>query len=296
MTKLIIAGITASFTLDSLCLTNEGHIEISSGELAKYFTSLATPSAPAAPVIEWVAADNLEYTLDQYKASGWDDQQLKDAGFLVCKEVTASAPQAPAAPSAPKAPERGVPEVPKIVETKIAGQFTVDNQLYMLTAKAAGASYEQFTSAGWSLESLVSEGYVTQIGGKGINAETEAPKEYPFLNESGDWIDSAGVVFDLNLHSMGSDKVPAVTTKGIFKKTRRKAPTVAPASPETETTSGVPAAPNAETEANSIPAAPSASGVPTAPNAGNASAAATAATIEDEPLDEELANIVKDWN
>jgi hypothetical protein len=47
-----------------------------------------------------------EYTYDQYKTSGWSDQQLIDNGLMEPAGPAAppAAPSAPAAPAAPSAP------------------------------------------------------------------------------------------------------------------------------------------------------------------------------------------------
>ena len=250
----------------------------------------AAPAAPAEPVYEIVEAENLPYTIEQFKASKWTEQQLLDAGHLIKREVVqeAVAPAAPesAVPSAPAAPEAPSKAI-------VEGQFEVEGKLYMMSAKAAGASYEQFQGSGWEIAALVSEGYATQISG-----EKEAPAEettYPFMNAAGDWEDSAGTIWDAAKHSMGSNKIPPVTTKGIFKKTRAKAKVV-PSSPEPND-AGIPAAPGGALEGG-IPAAPvakEASGIPAAPGAATIDVVPDASTITDEPLDDELANIVKDW-
>lgn len=279
------------------------------GELTKLKTVLnnmtdapASPAAPTAPVFEIVEAENLPYTIDQYKASGWDEAQLLAAGHLIKREVSqvgAAAPSAPGIPAAPGAPSpdsAGIPDVPELPKkAAIEGQFEVEDQLYMMTERAAGASYEQFQGSGWKIEALVSEGYAKMIGGEAPKAEEE--KTYPFINSEGDWEDKAGTIWDAAKHSMGSNKVPPVTNKGLFKKTRAKAKAadVIPSAPPAEE-QGIPAAPGEATNAiPSAPAAKSASGVPSAPGAATIDVVPESSTITDEPLDEELSNIVKNW-
>lgn len=273
------------------CVELSTYINGMQDELAKLKTVLgnmseapAAPAAPSAPVFEIVEAADLPYTIDQYKASGWNEQQLLDSGHLIKREVT----QVDAAPAAPCGIP-GVPELPK--KAVVEGQFEVDDQLYMMTEKAAGASYEQFQGSGWEIAGLCTEGYAKMIGGN-APVETTEEKTYPFINPEGDWEDKAGTIWDESKHSMGSNKVPPVTKKGIFKATRAKAK---PATLVTEE-SGIPAAPAAKS--TGIPEAPGASeapGIPEAPGAATIDVVPESSTISDEPLDEELANIVKNW-
>lgn len=61
----------------------------------------AAPSSPSKPTIKMLVND---YTYEEYKASGWTDQQLIDNGYMIL--VQPEAPKAPpsAPQSAPKAP------------------------------------------------------------------------------------------------------------------------------------------------------------------------------------------------
>jgi len=249
------------------------------------------PVAPKAKVFELIEAANLPHTIEAFKASGWSEQQLIDAGHLIKTEVKSEGDAVPAAP-AEKTPEPPAPT------PAIKGQFELEGITYMMSAKAAGADYEQFKGNGWAIDDLVSQGYATIVsGGKEVVVETEE-KTFPFLNGDGDWTDSAGTIWT-SAYSMGSNKIPPVTNKGLFKKSRAKVKAEVPESPVVKdtptpadkTVSEVPAAPGAA-EASGVPAAPAAekaSAVPAAPGASTIGG-------EDEPLDDELANIVKDWS
>ncbi len=315
--KLFITGAqtTNEFKLGSISIEN-GQVTVNSDALATHIFQMElelkkaravianmpddalappAPAAPVEPVFEIVEATNLQYTIDQYKASGWTEQQLLDAGHLIKREVT----QADAAPAAPApGPASTIPDVPASPsKAVIAGQFEANGVLYMMSAKAAGASYEQFTGSGWVLDALLAEGYASRVGGEPEPTATPAEeKTFPFMNAQGDWEDSAGTIWDVTKHSMSSTtKIPPVTTKGIFKKTRAKAkpsatPTPANDVPAVPEAGNIPSAPG-----NAIPSAPEAASVPEVPGALTIDAVPDASTIEDEPLDDELAGIVKNW-
>ena len=302
------------FAIESL-MVNEHGAEINSAQLESYIANMEddltkaraviatmpddnlAPSAPPKklePIYEIVEAENLPYTIEQFKASKWTEAQLLKAGHLIKREVVPG-PDSPTDEVVTAAPP---PSPDKVV---VEGQFEVEGQLYMMSAKAAGASYEQFQSSGWKLEALISEGYASMIGGE--STSKGGPKEektFPFLNAEGDWEDADGTIWDEARHSMGSNKQPPVTTKGVFKKTRKRSTT--PAAPKTE---GVPSAP---ITGEHIPAAPGDDGVPSAPGASEAGGVPSApgaseaegipsapSTGDDEPLDDELADIVKNW-
>ncbi|MCP4143883.1 MAG: hypothetical protein GY752_01220, partial [bacterium] len=149
---------------------------------------------------------------------------------------------------------------------------------YIMAPKAAGATEEQFIQKGWSRKDLIAEEYLI------LNPAT-APKPntsgWPQQNEENEWLDSEGTVFDENMHAMTKSKVPGVTVKGVFKKRRGykpEDPSVAPVQKEPAV-----APPPTSTEAPAAPSAPSAPTAPSAPSAG------------DEPLDEELDSLIKNW-
>ena len=181
----------------------------------------AAPTAPAAPVFEIVEAPNLPHTIEAFKASGWTEQQLLDAGHLIKHEVKSEVVAEGGVPAAPadKTPEPPAPS------PAIKGQFELDGVTYNMSAKAAGADYEQFKANGWAIEALVSEGYATVVSGgkaegvsggkaEGVSGTATEEKTYPWMNADGDWEDSAGTVWT-EAYSMGSNKVPPVTVKGL---------------------------------------------------------------------------------
>lgn len=62
----------------------------------------AAPSAPPAP--QYVMADGEEFTLEQYRASGWTDDQLIAAGKLIAQAPPAEEPAVEMTPAPPPAP------------------------------------------------------------------------------------------------------------------------------------------------------------------------------------------------
>lgn len=321
--KLKIEGFE-SFDVQEVEIAN-GIISVDSTSLVTYITKLredltkanaAIASAPepdtmpaAPPKVEYVPADNLPFSIEQYKASGWTEQQLISAGHLV-EKVVEPVPAAPAIPPAPAATVAAPP--PESKPALLDNQFEVDGDIYNLLPVAGAATYEQFKNAGWTIETLLRENYISKVGGD-VPAATipEVPavpsaateKEYPFLNAAGDWEDKAGTVFDINKHSWSEkEKKPVCKKNGEFAASRRRTPAkeepttpAVPDAPAGPATAEVPAAP---LEGEVIPAAPSvapsAATVPEVPAAPEASVVNEVA--DDEPLDEELANIIKGWN
>ena len=196
------------------------------------------------------------FSLDDYRKNGWTDEQLLAEGYAI---------------------EVAVP---------------VDVPDYKMTAQANGASYEQYIEAGWTREQMLENGIIEEVV---VEAAVAAPPvaepvaaatpEWPMLNEHGQWVDSEGAVWNADLHSehkgMKEGEPPKVNADGRFKATRRKksAPAAkAPAAPKANgaKTPAAPAAPGANTSAPAAPAAPPAGG--------------------EEPVDAELASLVKGFN
>lgn len=293
--KLFIEGIEDSFQLDKLELTSEG-LSLVSDSLFQYIQSLIEPEAieepPAPKKLEYRETEKMgAYTRDQYETTGWTVEQMVAEGLLEAVEITESIPPGTKAP--PAAPTEEAPaETPDL-----SNALKINGTYYEMTPKAAGATYEEFMATkGWTNESLITEGYLSVVEGS-PEPEPTWPKQ-----ENDQWIDSAGDFFDEALHSMTKAKLPGVTKKGVFCKRRnvKKVP-AAPAAKAPEETTEEQEAQAAEDTAvptkSKVPAAPTtaaskaskASKVPAAP------AAASASGQEDEPLDEELESLIKDW-
>jgi hypothetical protein len=265
--------------------------------------AVTTAEMAGAEVVEPVAAAEPEYvangsyTIQQLLDAGWSYDQMVSEGHatLVAPAVveTAAAPTPtptpePEAPAAPVAPViAAAPEAPVVPEVVAEPEPT-------MTAKAAGATRQQFLDTGWTDDQLVDHGYM-ELPVEAAPATPEAPAtpaapaaaEWPRQHE-GDWIDSTGEVWSADKHAKSaSSDVPPVTAKGVFKKRRGggKSAPATPAAPE----SSAPVAPSLfpVPEAVVDPAPPL--GAPAAP-----SAAATDAAVVDG--DAELADIIKSWN
>lgn len=261
--KLIIHGLDNKFTLDNFSVTKD-EMQIACQDLLDFITdeeiAPAPPPPPAEPEYIIVPTAKLNgATIEAYKENGWSEQQLLDHGFVE-KQPISEQP----APVAPKS--AGMP----------AG--------YKMAPKAAGTTFEQWIAKSWSVQDLIEQEYL-------IKDVPETP-EFPYQNENGEWVDSAGVIWDGEKHSMSKAGVPPVTTKGLFKKKRGYVePTDAPADNTdpnaTQAAQDVaPPAPPAPAPAAPTMAAPAAPTAPTAP---------AAPTVGDDSLDAELENILSDW-
>lgn len=206
--------------------------------------------------------------------------------------VAASNQEAPTPPPAPKEPQYIIEPTPLM----------------------NGLTIEQFKEKGWTEQQMLDAGYVEKRLIEDDDAEEEKstaksapsapsapPKpdgEWPQLNEYNEWVDSTGQIYDEEMHGWTKKDMPAVTAKGVFKKKRgaknkKDNPNKDPAT----TKAAQDVAPPPEKAA--APAVPStnASNASQAPSAPNASSAPSAPTVggDDEELDSELEDIIKDW-
>lgn len=327
--NLLIDGITAEFTLDSLNVdAMGGSATICSRDLAEYITLLeceladaqaqlasdevpevpAVPVPPKAKVYEYLNTGKSGTSLDAFREQGWSDDLLVEHGYAEKVEVIEAEDEVPDVPTPPKdevpevpvkaAVEAKTPEVPAKVEASI---YLIDGIQYKEAGKAAGCTRAKFLDKGWADEDLIKEGYIIEIEGQNLEPET-------IINENGDITDAAGTVYDPKIHGKTKTGKPALTVKGIFKNKRNskkvETPDVPGAGSETpdvptETKSDAPDVPT-ETKSDTpdVPAASKASDVPEVPAASKASEAASAPTVGglgDDDLDDELADILKSW-
>lgn len=282
--KLKVSGIIQDFEVETFTITqdeiliqsSEAAEVIEKGIFAKADETVAAPPPAPAPVATILAAvpEKLgEFTVAQMKESGWNEAQLLEHGYL--KEVPAEEVSVDAAdipPTAPPVPAKDEPIT----------KFTHDEKNYRMAPKAAGGTLDQFLSKGWSIEDVISEGFA--------ELDEVEPTTFPYRNDSNEWVDSAGVIFDAEKHSMTKANVPGVTVKGLFKKKRGYKgdkqdvvdPNQSDAAKDVAPPPAAPSVPTPTTDASAAPAAPSA---PTAPS-----------TDDDEDIDEELEGIIKGWN
>ena len=286
--------VTGTFKFDEMYIGKSGDLCIDSPALAAHICKLeealaaaavptiAEPESPPAPVeveYEDVPAKLGNYTSEQYRTSGWSTEQLLARGFIrVVEEAPVAPPVVEEAPALPDAPSE-----PDMIMFKDCG--------YKMSAKAQGNTLDDFKSKGWDEAMLIRDGYLEEIPGTAPTApEALWPKKV-----NGDWVDSAGTTFDVYLHGVAkATGDPAVTAKGVFKKSRKKVPTIvddpvieeAPAAPAPELDDGTPDAPPGF-EATKAAVASKVEAVPSAPEAPILGA--------DEPLDDELSAMIKDW-
>jgi len=167
----------------------------------------------------------------------------------------------------------------------------IEEPTHKMTALANGASYEQYVKSGWSHQQML-DGGIVEPDSVDTPPAPEAPElavsEWP-KKDGDEWIDSAGDVWNPSSHSrsknMDKGFPPSVTKSGVFKKRKGQVASVAPAAP----------APAAPAPAAPAPAAPAPAALAPAALAPAAPAPA-APSGTDEPLDEELAAIVKGFN
>jgi hypothetical protein len=216
-----------------------------------------------------------EFTIQQLLDAKWSYDQMVTAGHakLITPAVEPTPEPVATAPAAP------VPEV------------AAEPRPVVMTAKAAGATRQQFIDTGWTDDQLVEHGYmeapvvkadpIPSTPAPAAAGATPAPDGWPRQHE-GEWIDAAGEVWSEAKHSKSaSSDVPPVTAAGVFKK--RRGAKKAAATPTVPAVTAAPVAPGPDI----APAAPAA-GAPPAPTA----AATDAAVVGD---DAELASIIKNW-
>jgi len=258
---------------------------VTAAEMAEAEVVTAAPVVASEPEYEATGS----YTIQQLLDAGWSHDQMVSEGHakLVEPVVVAPTPE-PEAPAAPVAPVAPVTPVAPATPEAVAEPEPV------MTAKAAGATRQQFLDTGWTDDQLVEHGYM-EMPAKAAPATPEVPStpaapaatEWPRQHE-GDWVDSAGEVWSEDKHAKSaSSDVPPVTGKGVFKK-RRGGAKVAPVAP-TAPTAPAPSALSAAVDAAiAAPTAPPL-GAPAAPT----EAATDGAVVEG---DAELADIIKSWN
>ena len=130
------------------------------------------PAAPAGPVM---TAKAQGATYDQFRAQGWIDEALIAQGYMTAPVATPPAmPAAPApggyAPAgapggyapggAPGYAPAGVAPAPDFLNPATAGVPPMAPAGPVMTAKAQGATYDQFRAQGWTDEALRANGYM----------------------------------------------------------------------------------------------------------------------------------------
>ena len=199
--KLIIHGHRGEMTLENFNITKDC-MQIECAQLVEALMptieAAAPPPPPAEPEFIIVPTAKLNgATIEAYKENGWSEQQLLDHGFVEKQPIS----EQPA--------------------TKADTGVSIPDG-YKMAPKAAGTTFEQWIAKSWSVQDLIEQEYL-------IKDVPETP-EFPYQNENGEWVDSAGVIWDGEKHSMSKAGVPPVTTKGLFKKKRGYVePTDAPA-------------------------------------------------------------------
>jgi hypothetical protein len=282
--KLKINGLEEVFNADGVMLdTASDVLAIESDNLVAFINALRESVAVEADEVVEVATeveityeptDKMVRPVEEYKELGWTTEMLVDGGYLTAVEVEKVVEEVaiPAPPveevAIPAPPVATVPAAPSTKSVDINGVK------YNLTALAKSNTIEDFYNIGWSNEELIKSGYLEiDETSAAASAETTA---WPRKNESGEYVDSAGTVFNADLHSMSRDGVPPVTKAGKFKKSRAKKKEVSVPAPPPAAVEAVPAPPPAAPEAPGldIPAPP-----PAAPAA----------------EDPELAQILSNW-
>ncbi len=241
-----------------------------------------TPPPPPVVVYELVPTKKLgDSSVEDFKQAGWSEQQLIDNGYLerVEQAVIEQVPAASQPPAPPAADE------PATKATNDNLTVHVNGQEYVMAPKAAGTTMQQFIDRGWTEDDLIKQEFL-------VPKNKTEKAEFPYQNENGEWVDSAGVIWNGEKHSMSKSGVPPVTTKGLFKKKRGY---VEPKDAPADNTD-----PNQTQAAQDVappPPAPAAPPAPAmeAPAAPSVPAAPAAPTVGDDDLDAELENILSDW-
>lgn len=112
--------------------------------------SPASPQQPSGPSYggrKVVINAGDPFTLEQYRANGWTDQQLVDAGKASWQEAVAP-PTSPAAPSGPMAPPSAPPAAAAPVQTE-----------QVLVLNDPGTPIEKWREMGWTDELLLQHGH-----------------------------------------------------------------------------------------------------------------------------------------
>ena len=163
--KALTAG--TKFLRDKIIQSAEGVAHTTAGGVfpEAIQTQGATAGAPAPQGKKLVMLDNAEFTYDQYKASGWTDDQIVQQGFAKWQEAVAPPqplqPQAAPAPIPPVLPPTPAAAPVAPVEPVLGNHQLKTPDGKVLTMNDTTMVVNEWIVQGWTPETLVQHGHAS---------------------------------------------------------------------------------------------------------------------------------------